>query len=137
MLVMLTCLQQKGATMASRNEVIQFIQSNYPVELVFGGQMMKLTKMWNDGRSQLLFATVDDEKIEVRSPFARTDQISAEKALELNPTVFGVARMGEWYCLAHVVPVENVDASEIQLAFDGLAELADEFERQLGLGDDL
>ena len=71
------------------------------------------------------------------SPFAESGAISAQQANNANETIFGVGMACDWFALKHGVPLEDVDASELGVAFSTLAELADEMEKKLGFGDNL
>ena len=122
--------------MATQKEAIQFILDNFPSEKI-SDSLVKIVKSWDDGRSQLIFADVREEVISVLSPFAESSAISAQQAINANDTVFGVGMAGDWFALKHVVPLENVDASEMAVAFNLLSELADDIEKKLGLGDNL
>jgi len=134
--IVLLTENQKGAFMATQKEAIQFILENFPSEKI-SDTLIKIVLSWNDGRSQLVFAEVKDEVIAVASPFAESSAISAQQAINANETVFGVGMAGDWFALKHAVPLEDVDASEMGVAFNLLAELADELEKKLGLGDNL
>ena len=122
--------------MAAQKEAIEFILENFPSEKI-DDTLIKIVKSWDDGRSQLVFAEVKEEVIAVSSPFAESSAISAQQAINANATIFGVGMVGDWFALRHVVPLDDVDSSEMKVAFDLLAELADELEMKLGLGDNL
>lgn len=124
--------------MASQSEVLSFIKNNYPSENV-NENMVKVVISWNDGRSQLVFAHVlpDATAMEVASPFGTMDAMSAEQAINANDSMFGVGVVGDWYALKHVVPIADIDQSEMDVAFKLLAETADELEKKLGFGDKL
>ncbi len=122
--------------MASQSETIDFITSNFQAESL-GDNEFSVVKAWNDGRSQLVFATVGTEILQVASPFAKLSDISAEQALNANDSAFGVGKVLDWFAVKHVVPMADVDASELALAFSIVSEIADELEKKLGLGDNL
>jgi hypothetical protein len=122
--------------MATQQEAIQFILENFPSEKI-GDTLIKIIMSWDDGRSQLVFAEVKEDVMAVSSPFAESSAISAQQAINANGTIFGVGMAGDWFALKHVVPLTDVDASEMGVAFSTLAEHADEIEKKLGLGDNL
>lgn len=122
--------------MASQKEVISFILENFPSESI-SDTLVKVVVSWDDGRSQLVFANVMENLMDVASPFAEQSAISATQALNANESVFGVGMVADWYALKHVVPIDDLDASEMHVAFKALAEVADELEKKLGLGDNL
>lgn len=122
--------------MASQAETINFIKSNFKCDDL-GDNVLKVLVSWNDGRSQLVFATVGTEIMQVASPFAQLSDISAEQALNANQSAFGVGKVADWFAIQHVVPMADLDASEISIAFNSIGEIADELEKKLGLGDKL
>jgi len=122
--------------MASQSETFNFITSNFQCEKL-SENLLKVVISWNDGRSQLVFATVKADVMQIASPFAKTSAITAEQALNVNNTAFGIGIVAEWFALQHVVPLPDLDASEIDIAFNTVGELADELEKSLGLGDNL
>lgn len=122
--------------MASQKEVVAFILKNFPSEEI-SENLIKVVISWNDGRSQLVFAHVMDDVMSVASPFADQSDISATQAINANESIFGVGMAGDWFALKHVVPLGDLDASEMDVAFKALAEIADELEKKLGLGDKL
>jgi hypothetical protein len=122
--------------MATQKEAIQFIRDNFPSENV-DESLIKIVVGWDDGRSQLVFAEVLETVIAVSSPFAERTAISAEQAINANTSIFGIGMAGDWFALKHVLPLADLDASELQIGISGLAEIADELEKKLGLGDKL
>lgn len=122
--------------MASKDEVINWIKANAPTEAI-DGDTFKVLMEWNDGRSQILFVLPRDQVLEVFSPFAQENEVSAQQAIQANTSVFGVDFFAGMYGLKHVLPIENVDENELVFGIKLLAEAADEFEKKLGLGDNL
>lgn len=120
--------------MASKAEILNWIKEHAPLEEL-DNEVYKALVEWNDGRSQLVFVSFGDEVLEVSSPFAREDEITAQQAIQANMSFFGVDALAGMYCLKHVLPIMNVDENELIFALDLLAEAADEFEKKLGLGD--
>jgi hypothetical protein len=124
--------------MATKAEVRAFLQNKYNTEEV-GTDHFKFIFTMDGGRSQLVYALVGDYKIEIHSPFAKQDAISAEQAFEVTgEKAFGIRKLGDlWWGFANVVWIENVDPNEIHDSLAIVASAADEIESKLGLGDDL
>jgi hypothetical protein len=126
--------------MATRAEVLSHITGKYKTEslgvLESGMAMIKMVWKFENGRSHLVWIGASDVHLVVMSPFARAEEITADKALT-QPTDFGVALAFGSYCLTDVVPLENVDANEIEIALELMPVLADEIEEKFGLGDTL
>ena len=126
--------------MATRAEVLSHITGKYITEhlgvLDSGMEMIMMGWNFEDGRSHRVWIGVNNSHLLVMSPFARQEQITAEKALT-QTTDFGVSLAFGSYCLTDVVPLENVDANEIEVALEIMPALADEMEKKFGLGDTL
>lgn len=86
---------------------------------------------FDDGRSQLVFLKVLDDFIVLSSAFAKKDDITAHKAIDL-AQIFGVTDMGKTYGLRHVIFLEDLDESEITSGISWLAARADILETQVG-----
>jgi hypothetical protein len=126
--------------MATKSEVLSHINGKYNTEQVTvtasGMEFRKMTWNFDDGRSQLVWIGLNDSHLLVMSPFAKEGQITADKALT-QETDFGVKLVLGSYCLSDVVPLENVDVNEIELALELMPILADQVEESFGLGDTL
>lgn len=122
--------------MATQAEVVSFIKSNLKYDQV-DETTFKLLYGTSGDRSQLVWVFVWDTTISVLSGFAHTNKVSAERALEVCSTssIFGMQKMGDMYCLKHVIPLSDVDASELHFGFEWVANGADELEKQLSLND--
>jgi len=86
---------------------------------------------FKDNRSQLVFLAVLDDVLLMTSPFATKDDITATKALNL-AVIFGVAEVGNFYALRHLLFLEDLDVSEIVNSLNLLASRADTLEEQVG-----
>lgn len=122
--------------MASKQEVLKYLQENYNHEDLGDDSLKIVMEAEDSDRSQLVYAFVYDGVLSLASPFARTDQISDVQAFS-KFSLFGKDKLSDFYVLRHVVLLENVDDNEIVEAMRYLASAADEFEDQLGLGDNL
>lgn len=117
--------------MASKAEVIKYIKDNYSYTEIEGG-VLQLVFDNGNGRSQLVFALVLDSFIHFTSPYANVEKVTSHRALEVNETFYGTKLYGNYYVLAHVAYLEDIDPSEIQRAFSVLAFAADELEAKIG-----
>ena len=123
--------------MATQSELIAFIESNY--DCTFDGDSAKLVWSWtNDDRTQLVFVQVTDGYMRCTSPFARLDDVTPKQALEANASwQVGMQLQGDYYVIKNVLPIADMDASEVKAAFSMVAEPADELEKLLIGGDRL
>jgi len=120
--------------MATRAEAINYLRS---LDGIKEGDDAFFTYdlPFNDGRSQLVFLKVLDDLIAMTSPFAKVDDITASRALEM-ATVFGAAKVGSFYGLRHNLFIEDLDESEVINSIKWLAAQADTLEEKVG-GDNL
>ena len=123
--------------MATQSEVLNFIKSNYETEVLSGGDL-KLVFDLGGGRSQLAFVDVNESNAQFSSPFATLDDVTAKQALEANSEYsVGMQMVGNWYVIKHVVPLADLDASEVSEAFELVTNIADMLEKKLVGGDKL
>lgn len=123
--------------MATQAETISHIKSKYPCEEINGG-ILKLVLVDSDGRSQLAFIHVDEYKMQVMSPFAKTSQITDSQAIDIcESSSLGVGKLGDLYVVKNAVPIADLDPSEVSVGIENTMLMADGFEKELGLGDDL
>lgn len=121
--------------MASELEVFNHIKSNYEFQELEKGTL-QLEFQLGDGRSQLVFAAVNELGLLVSSPFAAQSDLSAMEALKAaNGTPLGVKLFGEFYTLAYFAPIEDIDESEVDSALKLTAIFADGLEKDLVGGD--
>lgn len=118
--------------MATKQDAINYLIENYELEDL-GDDSFKMLFNLDEGRSQLVFVGVFDEIMTIDSPFATTDDINANIAFKLGEdSILGIKKFGETYALRHIVPLEDVDASEIDLGLGFTARAADALEAQVG-----
>lgn len=121
--------------MATQQEAINFIKSNFDTELMESGGL-KLVFDLGGGRSQLAFVEVNESNVQYSSPFASVDDVTAKQALEANSEYsVGMQLYGSVYVVKHVTPLADLDASEITEGFELVANIADLLEKQLIGGD--
>mgnify|MGYP000031593560 CR=1 FL=1 len=116
--------------MATRADAINFLRGINGMEEV-GDALFRFEVSYDDGRSQLVFLSVLDDLMVLSSPFASKDDISARKALDL-AVIFGVADIGEFYVLRHILFLEDLDESEVVNSISLLAARADTIEEEVG-----
>ena len=121
--------------MASENQVRTYIKNNYnTLENDFGA--MKFEFELAGGRTQLVFAWINDTNIQVSSPFATTDKITPLVALEaVSKRSLGMQLLGDLYTVRYYAPIADIDESEIIAALELTAVMADSLEQEL-LGSD-
>jgi hypothetical protein len=116
--------------MATINEVISHIKSSYSTEdLGNGGFKMQFNI--DSTRTQLIFVHSTDAMLLIASPFAHN--ISSDLAFQVAETsIFGVKKLDDLYVLHHVIPIADIDASEIEFGLKVLALQADELDSKFG-----
>lgn len=90
-----------------------------------------------DNRSQLVFVQVNDSAYQVSSPFADVGGFSADRALKVNPTLFGIDIVFNRYSLVASNLVEAFSVEPFMTLFLSIAMAADEIEKSIGGGDEL
>lgn len=121
--------------MATKAEVVAFIEGKYKCEHTESGAIKVLFNE-GDGRSQIVLAWVNDSNIQVSSPFAKTSEISADRAVaEVSKYSLGMQIYGEFYVVRHVAYLADIDASEVFAALEVTSSVADELEKALLGGD--
>jgi len=121
--------------MASRDEVFNFILTNYKSERV-ADYTLKLDVDLVVGRRQKVWASVTQDEVQMTSPFAWRHKIGADLVLDANKSMFGIVVINGAYALKHNVLIADVDESEIKGGFVTLAIYADELESKLGFDDE-
>ena len=118
--------------MATKIEVMNFLNQAYNFEHV-SENMVKFVFDVNDGRTQLVFAWVSDDYMVISSPFAGEDEITPNLAFKLGEDIlFGIKKIAGTYQVTHVVPMGDLDESEIQLGLGAVAVAADSLESSVG-----
>lgn len=118
--------------MATKIEVMNFLNQKYNFEHV-SENLVKFVFEVNDGRTQLVFAWVSDDLMVISSPFAAEDAITPNLAFKLGEdTLFGIRKTAGMYQVTHVVPMGDIDESEIELGLGLVANAADSLESAVG-----
>jgi hypothetical protein len=89
------------------------------------------------GRSQLVFVQANDVTYQLSSPFAEVADFSAERALNVNFTLFGVSVVFGRYSLVLTNLVEMFSLEPFLQSFATLANFADNIEQMIGGADEL
>jgi hypothetical protein len=121
--------------MATQQQVLEFIRTNYKHEPV-SETIVKLLVPLSSGRTQMVYAGVTEEELQVTSPVAWQENVSAERVLEANTSMFGIVSVNGAFGLKHNTFLQEINESEIEKAFIVLAVHADELEQTLGLNDE-
>jgi hypothetical protein len=126
--------------MATQQAVIEFLNSNYNVEMLDGG-LIKVVFKFEDGRTQMVLVGFTESKpapalMITSSVFATTDDVSLKKALRASADgPLWVKLIGDLLAVTHAMPIADLDPSEIETGFSMVAVTADLLEQQL-LGTD-
>ena len=129
--------------MASWNEIRSFITQNFP-NVQGSSEVFTINIVLGSGRTQLVsvaFLDLPGEELDamvLHAPFAKASMISPMQALAQAEGPFGLGKLGdEFYALKHLAFTTNIDANEILNAINLIAQIADNIESNLGLGDQL
>ena len=118
--------------MATKVETLSYLTQNYRAEET-GDEVLKFVFEIDESRTQLLFAAVINDLLIMDSPFASTEDINANIAFKLaEESVLGVKRVGDVYTIRHVIPIADIDESEIDLGLHLTAQTADQLESEVG-----
>lgn len=122
--------------MATKQELVQFLVKECNAE-VKNESVLTVQVSWDDGRSHTVFIAVSDAFIALRAAFALKDSVNLDKVLALTQdSLLGVGSSGEGLVLKHMIPSGDIDASEIHIGLNYIAEQADDLEKAL-LGKDI
>lgn len=120
--------------MATQMEVINWLWDNVEDLHQLGPTTFSFRKLVQDDRGQDVYFDVLESLVLISSPFSHDNQISSDVALKMvsDNTALGMRKVGEFYALAHVVPIKDLDVSEIVVGIHLVGESADEIETLLG-----
>jgi hypothetical protein len=125
--------------MATNAEALDYIKSRYTTQLVNEEPgFLNFRFKFNDGRTQMLFVGGEpsDDFLVLATPFAQIAEHKAEAVLDKTESlIFGVRKLSGWYVLAHALPVESLDHSEIEWSMNELASAGDRAEAMLSSTD--
>ena len=132
--------------MASVEEVMVWLKSNYEhINTDLPGSVGEIAQNCSiefelpNGRKQWVLICVSIFRFDVHSPFAERSAISAEEALALASSqsfgfkehpMFGM--LPPHYVLVQLLPMADIDSSEIKFAIEELVKAADALEVKLG-----
>ncbi|SCX03382.1 hypothetical protein [Candidatus Aquiluna sp. UB-MaderosW2red] len=118
--------------MATRMEVLNFVSRHYKFEQK-SETLYEFEFDIEGGRRHRLWVSITDELIMIAGPFARESDLTPGIALKLaEGTILGLSTLAGFYALIHVVPIADVDESEIAFGLRLAANAADEIERSIG-----
>ena len=121
--------------MATQKEVLNYISKNLIAERVEDEIFRIVYDLGND-RNQVVFALVGEASLSIASPFANTEDVTPKQALKSVEEInFGIGTLAGWYVVRHVVPLDDLDESEIITGLEEVARIADELEDSLVGGD--
>jgi hypothetical protein len=121
--------------MATQQEVVSYIKATFTYKEIEANVFLLPYELEN-GRSQQIFAYVDDYKIVVSSGFAKVSEITPQQAFDASEdSVWGIKTLGDHYVIRGTAFIADVDPSEILHTFLGVAMTADAAETKLGLSD--
>ena len=96
------------------------------------------TWFMHSNRSQMVILDIYDGKLVVSSPFAKVSELPLPAAMKAAVRfVFGVVVYEDHYCLRHVIPLADIDESEVEWALNVISACADQIEQDTVGGDKL
>lgn len=122
--------------MATKSEVIQYLQNNYQ-GLTQDGDVYTLHLATGDGRSQVGIINVTDDFLMASSPFAKVGQISDSQALGASSMAAPITKLADFYVTTRAMMIKDIDPSEVQFVIEFTMAAADNIEKDLGLGDNM
>lgn len=121
--------------MATKSEVVEYIKANFAYS-EHTNDFLKVVFNVSEGRSQLVYVTVNDFDIQFKSIFGTTKNLSPLQALEANADYsLGIQLDGELYMVKHVALIHNLQWDQVRDGFHLVAEIADLLERSLSSDD--
>ena len=121
--------------MATQKEVKSYIEKNLN-SASLGDDMFKIVYDLGNDRSQVVFVQVASKSLYIASPFASSEDVTPKQALKaIEEYSFGIGTFADWYVVRHVVPLADLDESEIIHGLEVVAMIADEVEDSLVGGD--
>jgi hypothetical protein len=116
--------------LTTNNDIINYLKSNYNAELL-SGNSYTLNVAWNDGRSQIVFVVVTDNIVNVSSPVSSIADVNLANLLAYvsDETLWGVRVIGDYVCLSDTGFTQSMDAIELDVPIQMIAEAADEIEK--------
>ena len=123
--------------MATWDEIERFLAGTGMDKMESGGYIGVLSL---GERSQTILTVKVDlpgdamDMLLVMSPFAKSSDISADKAVDL-ASPYAITRMGEFWVTSDMVPIANFDESEFWFSAKLVGIVADNLESHLGGGD--
>jgi hypothetical protein len=122
--------------MATVSEVREYLESKYEVQQVSEDFYQFLTYP-DDDRSQMVYFDIGERYLRISSGFADVKTVAPMKVLEANSKIhLGVQLHDGIYFLTHVIPMADLDPSEIDTGLLDVAVFADILEEQLTGRDD-
>lgn len=130
---------KSGVRMATKEALLKYLRSNKWVDLDLLGDedtfILKTQWSFPNGRSQVVWVQLNDTYFQLMSPFAKEDDISADRALNMNSTLLGVSKCLGHYCLVSVGVNSSFTTAEFELMEQLIATNADDIEKNSGGGD--
>lgn len=125
--------------MTTIDQVRKYLTENKWTELeeLFDGRTHVYKSQWNlpNDRTQVVWAQLNSQFYQLMSPFAIEGDLSAERALNMNETLFGVGKYLGHYCLVSLGVVSSFSSEGFELLEQLTAKFADDLEKNSGGGD--
>lgn len=116
--------------MATKQQAIDFMKSKYTAEDL-GDDLYKLEFSLEEGRSQVILVGFSDNWMIMGSAFATTEDLTPRQALEAaREWICGIQLVEETYIVRNVLPIADLDESELQNGMDLVLHTADSLEQK-------
>jgi len=118
----------------------EYLRSKYTLEHDTP-DMLSMVWVYEDGRSQKVilrkYMAFERELIEIKSPFARRDQLEPEVLLRKNSELplATTALTGDVYLAVYNVLLSELAPADLELVVGRVAAMADALEEEHGIGD--
>lgn len=116
--------------MATKQQAIDFLNSKYKTQDL-GDDVFKLEFNINSGRTQVVLIEINDNWMIMGSAFGTTEDLTPKQALEAaGEWICGIQMVGDTYTVRNVLPIEDLDESELQNGMQLVLEIADNLEQK-------
>ena len=116
--------------MATKQQAIDFLNSKYTTQDLVD-DTFKLEFNINSGRTQVVLIEINDNWLIMGSAFATAEDLTPKQALEAaGEWICGIQMTGDTYIVRNVLPIEDLDESELQNGMHLVLEVADNLEQK-------
>ena len=116
--------------MATKQQAIDFMNSKYKAENL-GDDIFKLEFTLNEDRTQVILIEFNDSWMIMGSAFATSEDLTPKQALEAaGEWICGIQMVENTYVVRNVLPIADLDESELQSGMELVLNIADTLEQK-------